>query len=29
MADVIDTARRKIVEQNDAVAPAEKPLREV
>src|SRR6266513_439953 len=29
MTDVIDTARRKVVEQNDAVAAAEKPLREV
>ncbi len=29
MADVFDTAGGKIVEQNDAVAAVEKPLREV
>jgi hypothetical protein len=29
MTDVIDTARRKVVEQNDAVAAIKKPLREV
>src|SRR5882762_4770568 len=29
MTDVIDTARRKVVEQNDAIAAAEEPLSEV
>jgi hypothetical protein len=29
MTDVIDTARRKVVEQNDTVAAVEKALREV
>jgi hypothetical protein len=29
MADVFDTAGGKVVEQNDAVAAVEKPLREV
>jgi hypothetical protein len=29
MTNVIDTARRKVVEQNNAVAPAEKLFREV
>jgi hypothetical protein len=29
MADVIDAAGREVIEQNDAVAAVEQPLREV
>jgi hypothetical protein len=29
MTDILDTARRKVVEQDDAVAAIQEPLREV